>query len=171
MRRIAGALLVIGSLTFSCAEDAADSSPDPKGSGDSTTAALVNDTLPDNLCDEVLPAVPVDYGVEEVAHTSAAGSATCSLATESGATTLEVTLTLAEPAALEDAFAVACGALEPQDQQERRCTARSDQEFAQAASLATRSGVLLMRLHSDDPERIRTAGIDLALVESAVASA
>ena len=143
-------------------------------SGGSPTGDLVNATLPENLCDEVLPAVPTEYGVDEVSHASDPATASCSLASESGATTLEVTLTLAQPDDLDAAFTAVCEDVVrpgPDGRQERRCTATGDGEVMQAASLSTRSAVLLMTLRSDDPERIRTAGVDLALVESAVASA
>lgn len=167
---VAAALLVLGPLFAGCADDSATSGEDPSdGSG---SGHLVNATLPENLCDEVLPAVPSDYGVDEVAHESHEGSASCRLASESGATTLQVTLTSAEPGALDDAFATACDAIgpDPDGRQERRCTATTDLEVVQATSLSSRSAVLLMTLRSDDAERIRTGAIDLALVESAVAS-
>ena len=174
---VAAALLVLGSLAVSSAddaEDAADTSSAPPSSGGSPTGELVNATLPENLCDEVLPAVPTDYGVDEVAHTTDTATASCSLASESGATTLEVTLTLAQPDDLDAAFTAVCeDVVKPgaDGRQERRCTATGDGEVVQAASVSPRSAVLLMTLRSDDTERIRTAGVDLALVESAVASA
>ncbi|MBJ7359407.1 hypothetical protein [Nocardioides sp.] len=165
-------LLVLGLLSGACGEEADEASSDPQGSGGST-GEMVNATLPDNLCDEVLPAVPADYGVDEVAHTSTAAEASCSLASESGATTLEVTLTPAEPDELDATFEAACEEVgpDPDGRQERRCTATTEQQIVQATSLSTRSAVLTMTLVSDDPERIRTGQIDLALVESAVATA
>jgi hypothetical protein len=165
------ALLVLGPLFGACGDEPAATGSG--ASGDSGTSDLVNATLPENLCDEVLPAVPADYGVDEVSHASEASEASCSLASESGATTLEVTLTLAEPDALDAAFTAACEAVgpDPDARQERRCTATTEQEIVQATSLSTRSAVLLMTLRSDDPERIRTGEIDLALVESSVATA
>jgi len=171
---VAAALLVLAPVLVSCADDAADTSSATPSSGGSTSGDLVNATLPENLCDEVLPAVPTEYGVDEVSHASDPATASCSLASESGATTLEVTLTLAQPDGLDAAFTAACDDVVrpgPDGRQERRCTATGDSEVTQAASLSTRSAVLLMTLRSDDPERIRTAGVDLALVESAVASA
>lgn len=173
MRLAAATLLLVGAMTVSCADDASETSTDDKGSGGSQSE-LVNETLPDNLCDEVLPAVPVEYGVAEVSHDSTGSEASCSLASESGATTLDVTLTVTGADALDEAFATTCDDVvqpEPDGQQERRCTASTAGDVVQATSLATRSGVLVMRLTSDDSERIRTAGVDLALVESAVASA
>ena len=98
---------VLGSLSVSCADDAddaADTASATPSSGGSPSGELVNATLPENLCDEVLPAVPTDYGVEEVAHTTDPATASCSLASESGATTLEVTLTLAQPDDLDAAL-------------------------------------------------------------------
>ena len=173
MRRTAVTLLVLGLLALSC-DDADDTSMDPKGSGGSSTGELVNAELPANLCDEVLPAVPVEYGVDEVEHSTDEGVASCSLASESGATTLEVTLTAAGADDLDAAFEKTCDDVvhpDPDGRQDRRCTATGDAEVVQAASMTTRSAVLLMTLRSDDTERIRTAATDLALVESAVASA
>jgi hypothetical protein len=157
-------------MALSC-DDADDTSTDPKGSGGSS-GDLVNAELPANLCDEVLPAVPAEYGVDEVEHSTEGDVATCSLASESGATTLEVSLTSAED--LGAAFEKACDEdvqPDPDGRQDRRCTATGDAEVVQAVSMTTRSAVLLMTLRSDDTERIRTAATDLALVESAVASA
>ena len=173
MRRTAVTLLLLGLLAVSC-DESADTSDDPEGSGGSSTGDLVNADLPDNLCDEVLPAVPAEYGVDEVEHSTDEGVASCSLASESGATTLEVTLTAAGADGLDAAFEKTCDDVvhpDPDGRQDRRCTATGDAEVVQAASMTTRSAVLLMTLRSDDTERIRTAGIDLALVESAVASA
>lgn len=173
MRRtsVVGALLVLGPLLGGCADEPAETGPEP--TGETSGGGLVNATLPDNLCDEVLPAVPADYGVDEVAHESDEGSASCRLASESGATTLQVTLTSAEPGALDEAFATACDAVgpDPDGRQERRCTSTTDVEIVQATSLSSRSAVLLMTLRSDDAERIRTGQIDLANVELAVATA
>jgi hypothetical protein len=171
---VAAALLALGLLSASCADDAADTSSATPSSGGSASGDLVNATLPDNLCDEVVAAVPTEYGVDEVSHASGPATASCSLASESGATTLEVTLTLAPPDDLDAALTAVCEDVVrpgPEGRQERRCTAAGDGEVTQAASLSARSAVLLMTLRSDDPERIRTAGVDLALVESAVASA
>ena len=166
MRLTLVTLVVLGSLAVSCADETAD-----PGSGSDTSSGLVDASLPENLCDEVLSSVPTEYGVTEVGHATDESEASCSLASGSGATMLDLRLTAVDEGGLDDAFAALCEETvqpEPDGQEDRRCTATSDTQVVQAVSLSSRSAVLLMTLVSDDAEILRTAGIDLALVESAV---
>ena len=71
--------------------------------------------LPDNLCDVVAPAVPNDWALDELNHTTQDQAQICTLGTEE--TQLVTSFSAVEQADVEAAFGEACGqyATEPAD--------------------------------------------------------
>ncbi len=147
------------------------------GCGDEESSSEGSAKKPANMCETVAPAVPEDWELTKTSAGSGKAKTDCTLADETGKTTLVVTVRSPSPAAVDDAFKQLCDTYigAPPDDDGEECTKTgpvelegSPAELQRGVRLDGSEGVLWVTFRTNDPDIAAEAEDVLDEVEDAV---
>jgi len=147
------------------------------GCGNEDSSSEGSGKRPANMCEAVAPAVPEDWELTKTSADSGKAKTDCTLADETGKTTLVVSVIKPKSGSVDDAFKQLCDTYvgSPPEDDGEECTksgpvelAGSPAELQRGVRLDGSEGVLWVTFRTNDPDKAAEAEDVLDEVEDAV---